>query len=228
MPDPIPSELVAEMRQVPRGQGHSFEAVGPNGERAKRVVPYGNMMNDAADLIERLTSAPAGAEEAAYAWLEGKYLNVETGDDPADRAFDQEEMVDAFIAGLSSAPPPSPASPITNGQQSDSDYTAGADLARNIASYVSNQVERRNCYLAARNILNELLASPVARVPAITVKKIETVTGDYMIDPGEPFWRIEINGYCADFDYEQAAENFASAIRALFTASPSDRSGEGK
>lgn len=50
---------------------------------------------------------------------------------------------------------------------------------------------------------------------AVKVQRIETVDGDCMTEEGEPFWRIEINGYCADFDYEEAANNFADAIRAL-------------
>lgn len=47
------------------------------------------------------------------------------------------------------------------------------------------------------------------------VKKIETVTGDFLTEPGTPFWRIELDGYCADFDYEEAANNFAAAIQAM-------------
>lgn len=48
--------------------------------------------------------------------------------------------------------------------------------------------------------------------PVATVREIETVTGDFLNEPGQPFYRIEINGYCADFDYREAAENFAAAI----------------
>lgn len=44
------------------------------------------------------------------------------------------------------------------------------------------------------------------------VEKVETVTGDFLTEPGEPLWRIVLDGYCADFDYENAAKNFASAI----------------
>lgn len=51
-------------------------------------------------------------------------------------------------------------------------------------------------------------------VEVVQAKRIETVTGDFLQDPGEPFWRIEIDGYCADFDYEAAANNFAAAINA--------------
>lgn len=49
----------------------------------------------------------------------------------------------------------------------------------------------------------------------VSVRKVETVTGDILTEPGEPFWRIEIDGYCADFDYEAAAVNFAAAINRL-------------
>ncbi|MFD1104193.1 hypothetical protein [Sphingobium olei] len=49
----------------------------------------------------------------------------------------------------------------------------------------------------------------------VEVRQIETVTGDFMQEPGEPFWRIEINGYCAEFDSELAAKNFADQINAL-------------
>lgn len=48
------------------------------------------------------------------------------------------------------------------------------------------------------------------------VKEIETVTGDFQTESGAPFYRIEIDGYCADFDYREAAENFAAAIQRAF------------
>lgn len=48
--------------------------------------------------------------------------------------------------------------------------------------------------------------------PVATVREIETVTGDFLTDPGEPFYRIELNGYCADFDTREAAQNFADQI----------------
>ena len=53
-----------------------------------------------------------------------------------------------------------------------------------------------------------------ARAMEIAVRKIETVTGDFYTEQGEPFWRIELGGYCADFDHEAAANNFASIIAA--------------
>lgn len=51
----------------------------------------------------------------------------------------------------------------------------------------------------------------------VEVTEIETVTGDFLTEPGPPFYRIEIDGYCADFDYREAAENFAAAINRLST-----------
>jgi len=54
----------------------------------------------------------------------------------------------------------------------------------------------------------------------VEVREIETVTGDFMTERGAPFWRIEIDGYCADFDYQAAAENFAAAINSRIAARP--------
>lgn len=65
----------------------------------------------------------------------------------------------------------------------------------------------------ARHRLAAQAHEPSADV--VEVRKVETVTGDFMQDEGEPFWRIEIGGYCADFDHEQAARNFAAAIAAM-------------
>ena len=45
-------------------------------------------------------------EDAAWAWLDSTYANIERGDDPADRAFSADEMVDAFIRGRETATPP--------------------------------------------------------------------------------------------------------------------------
>lgn len=58
--------------------------------------------------------------------------------------------------------------------------------------------------------------SQEAREAEVTVREIETVTGDFLTEAGEPFYRIEINGYCADFDHRQAAENFVAAIQRAF------------
>lgn len=51
---------------------------------------------------------------------------------------------------------------------------------------------------------------------AVEVREVETVTGDFGTEPGTPFYRIEIGGYCADFDYREGAQNFADAIQAAF------------
>lgn len=48
----------------------------------------------------------------------------------------------------------------------------------------------------------------------VTVYPVETVTGTFLTEPGEPFWRIEVDGFCADFDYPEAANNFALAVNA--------------
>lgn len=63
----------------------------------------------------------------------------------------------------------------------------------------------------ARALLNRLDASPPAWLA--TVERIDCVTyeGGYE-EPSEPVWRIEINGQCADFPTEAAAQNFADAI----------------
>lgn len=63
--------------------------------------------------------------------------------------------------------------------------------------------------------------------PIATVEMIETVTGDFYTDPGEPIWRVMVGEYCADFDSEQAARNFASAIN-LAAQSGEGRSGAGE
>lgn len=58
----------------------------------------------------------------------------------------------------------------------------------------------------------------------VTVREIETVTGDFLTEAGEPFYRIEIDGYCADFDHLEAAENFAAAINQMFARHRLERS----
>lgn len=63
--------------------------------------------------------------------------------------------------------------------------------------------------------------------PIATVEMIETVTGDFYTEPGEPIWRVMVGEYCADFDFEQAARNFASAIN-LAAQSGEGRSGAGE
>jgi hypothetical protein len=71
------------------------------------------------------------------------------------------------------------------------------------------------------------LPTPAADGDKVLVRKVETVSGDYMTEAGEPFWRIEINGYCADFDHEQAARNFAAQINLLAAAPAPTEEGEG-
>lgn len=63
--------------------------------------------------------------------------------------------------------------------------------------------------------------------PIATVEMIETVTGDFYTEPGEPIWLVMVGEYCADFDSEQAARNFASAIN-LAAQSGEGRSGAGE
>ena len=48
----------------------------------------------------------------------------------------------------------------------------------------------------------------------VPVRRIETISYANVPDgePGEPFWRIVLNGYCADFPSETAARNFADQI----------------
>lgn len=49
----------------------------------------------------------------------------------------------------------------------------------------------------------------------VKVREIETVAGDFLTEAGVPFYRVEIDGFCADFDYREAAENFANAINQM-------------
>lgn len=43
-------------------------------------------------------------ENAAWDWLDATFANVERGDDPVDRAYSADEMVDAFHAGFEYRP----------------------------------------------------------------------------------------------------------------------------
>lgn len=63
-------------------------------------------------------------------------------------------------------------------------------------------------------------------VGTVVVEKIETVSGDFGTEPGEPFWRVRIGEQCADFDFEQAARNFADAINRVAAFTPSALSGD--
>lgn len=48
------------------------------------------------------------------------------------------------------------------------------------------------------------------------VERVETVPIDHPFSDEEtpPIWRVIVGDYCADFDFEQAARNFAGAINA--------------
>jgi hypothetical protein len=61
---------------------------------------------------------------------------------------------------------------------------------------------------------------PAASADQVEVETVETVTGDFLTEPGEPVYRIVIDGYCADFDYKEAAQNFADAINRRIAAMP--------
>lgn len=71
--------------------------------------------------------------------------------------------------------------------------------------------------LIIQKVREQATAKALSARPAgdyVLVREIETVTGDFCTEPGEPFYRIEIDGFCADFDYREAADNFAAAINA--------------
>ena len=75
------------------------------------------------------------------------------------------------------------------------------------------------------------IASLTESVGIVVVERIETVAGDFGTEPGEPFWRVRIGEQCADFDFELAARNFASAIHgaaALTLSALSGDAGEGE
>jgi len=51
------------------------------------------------------------------------------------------------------------------------------------------------------------------------VERVETVSyANGYAEPDKPIWRIVLNGYCADFDSEQAARNFGAEITRLRAA----------
>lgn len=60
-------------------------------EKAREQIAQG-------EWIER-EAAGRDTEAAAWAWLEKTYVKSETDDDPVDRAYGADEMVDAFHAG---------------------------------------------------------------------------------------------------------------------------------
>lgn len=55
-----------------------------------------------------------------------------------------------------------------------------------------------------------------------TVERVECVSG--IGTPADPVWRIEIDGFCADFETETAANNFAAAIAAWNRRAPDPES----
>lgn len=51
------SDLKERLRGVERGDYASHRVIGPSGEPARRVIPYGNMMHEAADRLAALEDA---------------------------------------------------------------------------------------------------------------------------------------------------------------------------
>lgn len=83
----------------------------------------------------------------------------------------------------------------------------------------TNDLEARAAnFIAARNYALRSIAAP--KQDRVEVREIETVTGDFHTERGQSFWRIEVDGYCADFDYEEAARNFAAALNQRLTHTP--------
>lgn len=69
------------------------------------------------------------------------------------------------------------------------------------------------CYIRA-----DLCASG-QQVRAVSVERVEMVNYESGYEqPAEPIWRVVVGGYCADFETESAARNFAGAIAALTPA----------
>ena len=67
-------------------------------------------------------------------------------------------------------------------------------------------------------------------MPAVAGQYVETMPLTHPFDNTEtpPIWRVLVGEYCDDFDYEQAARNFADAINAAPKASrPEVRIGKG-
>ena len=58
------SDIVERLLSVERGQGHSFSVHGPYDTPVRRVVPYGNMMHEAATEITALRERVAKLEGA--------------------------------------------------------------------------------------------------------------------------------------------------------------------
>jgi hypothetical protein len=71
---------------------------------------------------------------------------------------------------------------------------------------------------------DEAAISPPA-TESITVECVECVSYESGFEqPSDPTWRIEINGYCADFATETAAHNFARQIGSLRSPPATDAS----
>lgn len=89
-------------------------------------------------------------------------------------------------------------------------------------SYYSWIIDQANIAIQAYS--KALLAETPERAELVVeIQKIEMV--DYSTgfeQPEEPVWRIELNGYCADFPSEQAAENFRVAIIANLLSIPAN------
>ena len=59
----------------------------------------------------------------------------------------------------------------------------------------------------------------------VSAKRVETVTGDLWLDEGEPLWRVDIDGFCIDFEHAGAAASVAAAINARIARAASGSAG---
>ncbi|KQM37642.1 hypothetical protein [Sphingomonas sp. Leaf10] len=77
--------------------------------------------------------------------------------------------------------------------------------------------QHRNAAKILADECTAALARPRAAVGSVKVERVETVPLLHPFDDSEtpPIWRIVIDGYCADFEVEQAARNFAAAIERM-------------
>ena len=93
------------------GLVHSYEGPGADGQASHwcaslQPVRDAALTRSSAAPSEDSASSPDGAvgrvedvEGAAWSWMESKWFNVEAGDDPNDRDYSPDEMIDAFMAG---------------------------------------------------------------------------------------------------------------------------------
>jgi Lar family restriction alleviation protein len=99
----------------------------------------------------------------------------------------------------------------------------GPYLAQKHGAYFDNELIATNNTLSEAKaaaqadyetrIRSALVAHPGETAEPVAVERIEMV--DYSTgfqQPSEPMWRVEIDGYCADFETETAAQNYAGAI----------------